>query len=849
MNAARLAAMLNDAISIDVESHKFQPGLLAPPVVCASVARVVDGKIVGQLIDRQTAIDVLLSMLKDHRVTIINVNVAIDMLLIAVDAARTRGLDLLPYIFAAYASGRVYDPALAEALHHIGLGCMGIDPRTGVKFSDKGYSLDLVHELVTGKINAKVNDKWRTSYALLGGWGDERDIPVSRWREVAGNEAVDYPIDDCRNPLEDALAQAGLIPNVGKHEFKGTSTCTRCGNRLTAGLNPMCTAISQRLNLHDLANQTYMAFCMLLGAAWGLTPDPIATAKLKYRVTKDLAQDSKPFIAAGIIRENGSCCEAVLKRLIATAYGADQPCKACANQFITKGRKNAKYQERLPPGRAINPDTGKPINCKACDGTGLHLVDAVPRSKSGEVSCKRDYLNESGDEFLMAYAEFGELDKVRDTYIPWIEASIREDLQLREDELTEAGLAACLARITFAQARGEMCVKPITLSPNALVETNRTSYRDKSQTQPRKGGVRNCIVPNEGFGMFSCDYTGIEMAAWAQICLWMFGKSDLADALNGKYTGGVTVNAHGKLGAQMCGMDYDAFMKLVKSGSQREKDFRQCAKWGNFGFMGGAGGRRLAIQIREQGEDTPHPTGPIVKHMPDGSVMRFYKGTRPCLLIGGADRCGAIMSRTDKKGEPAQAVCKRCIECCEWIRESWLTTWSEAKPFFDKAKEGRERGYQVHPTSKRLRGGVGYTDWCNGWFQELAACGGKAGYCAVVREQYDTTYIPPDADAMYALLGINHNMHARFCVPDRSILLNNARNLAFLHDEQFGVGRIEVLPEIAERVCVVMTREMKVVIPDVKVEVEPTIMDRWYKEAAMVRDANGRLVIWQPKGK
>lgn len=831
MNTTRLAAMLTDAVSFDVESHKFQPGLSAPPVVCMATAHVVDGKIVGALYDRQQAVDVLLELLKSNK-TLVNVNIAFDMLVIAVDAARLRGLDLRPYIFDAYTSGRVYDPAIAESLHHIGLGCLGVDPRTGRKFSDRGYSLGVVHELVTGRANAKVNDKWRTSYGLLGGWGDERDIPIAKWREVAGHEAVEYPIDDTCNALEDALAQAGLIPNIGRHDFIN-GQCQRCKLNLVAGMNPVCTAITRRMNMHDIANQTYTAFCMLLGAAWGVRPDPITVATLRYRVHKDLAVDILPFEAAGISWKDPAgkwhTREAVLKKLVAQAYGASGSCGTCGRDQIFKGRKNAKHAETAPPGKVINKNGNGWNNCKVCDGTGLLLIDTVPRSDSGEVSCKRDYLNESGDEFLMAFAEFGELDKVRETYIPWMEEAIRPDCRLTDDQLTESGLEECLTRIRAALASGEQIVKPITLSPNVLLETNRCSDRSKIQTLPRKGGVRNCFVPDDGFGYYSCDYTGIELATWAQICIWMLGKSDMADALNGKHTGGVPLNAHGKLGAIMCGMDYFEFMKLVKSGSQREKDFRQCAKWGNFGFMGGAGGRRLAIQIREQGEDTPHPDGPIAKTMRDGSIMRFYKGTRPCLLIGGKSRCGIVMSRVDKKGEPAQAVCAACIECCEWIRENWFKAWSEAKAYFERCKEIGKRGFQIHPTSQRVRGGIGFTDGANGFFQELAACGAKAAHNLVAREQHDSSYVTHDTG-------------------ERSILFNNSRNLALLHDELFGIGRLEVLPEVAERVCVAMKWEMKKQVPDVNVDVEPTIMDRWYKEAAMVRDSGGRLVIWQPKG-
>ena len=299
MNTQRLANMLDTAIAFDTETHKIQPGLVAPPLVCASVARweAATHRARGALLDREQARSVFLELLKNYGFTIVGANIAFDMIVMAVDFGK-RGIDIIPDIFAAYEAGRVFDVQLAEALHGIALGLLGKDPRTGKKLADPitkkpgRYSLAVVSDLVLGRKGAKANDRFRQSYALL------EDIPHEAWP----TEAKEYPIDDAVNTLENGLAQAGRIENVGVHDWDEYQKCRKCGGRLITGTGPLCLSKVPRQNLHDLSTQCYTHFAMALGAAWGLTPDPIAVARLKYEATKDQAEDVKPFIAAGIIR-------------------------------------------------------------------------------------------------------------------------------------------------------------------------------------------------------------------------------------------------------------------------------------------------------------------------------------------------------------------------------------------------------------------------------------------------------------------------------------------------------------------------------------------------------------------
>lgn len=39
---------------------------------------------------------------------------------------------------------------------------------------------------------------------------------------------------------------------------------------------------------------------------------------------------------------------------------------------------------------------------------------------------------------------------------------------------------------------------------------------------------------------------------------------------------------------------------------------------------------------------------------------------------------------------------------------------------------------------------------------------------------------------------------------------------------------------------------MATVVEHVKIKAEPMLMRRWYKEAKLLRDENGRMQIWEP---
>lgn len=855
MRTDRLAGMLKNAIAFDCETHLIQPGLLAPPLVCASVATWdprefnagtdddpiwnYAGRPMGQLLDADAARAWFVHLLESDETTIVGANIAFDMLVMAADLAR-RGTDVMPLMMRAYEAGRVFDLQIAEALHHVSTGHLGKDPRTSsdprqaspLKDPETGkqgrYSLAIVTDLVLGRGNAKANDRFRQSYALLEG------VPLVDWPA----EARIYPVDDACNTLEVALAQAGHLARPAPHRWPARGgNCLECGIAVQlSGMPPCRPRAHANANLGNLDAQVFAALAMHLGAAWGFRVDPEAVDALERRVVAVRATELQGFLDAGLLKykrepnHNLSATEttvaraivgtgkvkpaatiaeastrtgldeatvretvaalagrgvlvpskstSTIKRRVAIAYGCTTPCRGCAGS-----------------GKVPSTKTQNLVACLECGGTGLDLSTApVPRTETEGVGTGRDTLTESGDEKLIDFAAFSEEAKILETYVPFLRRGLDESGRPR----------------------------PITLRPNVLLDTGRASYSDVVQQLPRGGGVRECIVARPGYVLCSCDYGGLELVTHAQSCLWLVGRSKLAEALNRE------LKVHDALGATMIGENYEAFVAKVKAGDKHAKNVRQAAKPANFGFPGGMGPAKLVLAQRKQGPDTTGPDG------------RVYKGLRFCVLIGGEAECG-VRKVTEWKRQAITPTCLRCIECADDIRSKWLLQWPENDQYFDIVKGVVDNGQQIRLAdgsivnlepgqamqhrSGRIRGGLERNACANGFFQGLAADGAKLALCRVAQEQYDHTYRMADG---------------------RRSPLFGTRTILFAHDELVVEMRDDVAHEAASRLSDVMVESMRVYTPDVRVEAPPALMRRWFKSAEPTYK-DGILIPWEPK--
>ncbi len=167
----------------------------------------------------------------------------------------------------------------------------------------------------------------------------------------------------------------------------------------------------------------------------------------------------------------------------------------------------------------------------------------LPRSPKGGISLSGEFLEDSRDPLLIAYADYSSTLKKLRTDIPLLRRGA----------------------VNRIHTHFEVCQ-----------ETGRTgSSGPNIQNFDRKSGIRECFVPEPGYVYAMADYGKGELCTWAQVCLWLFGKSRMAEVLN---AGG---DPHATVARTIAGADYT-------------DDHRQVGKVVDFGCPGGMGVKRLA---------------------------------------------------------------------------------------------------------------------------------------------------------------------------------------------------------------------------------------------------------------
>jgi DNA polymerase-1 len=383
-------------VALDTETHLFQPGLMAPRLVCSSYAIQdvweKDGGLIpcGEVTAYvqpgiPSTIAKVRDLLNDPQVTLCLANAAYDMVvLMAADPS------LIPLIFKAYQEDRIFDVLIGASLIAIHQGNLGYHPRT--KKPIKRYSLSLVTDIYLGRDDAKKNDSWRLRYGELDG------VPLEKWPA----EARQYPLDDAQNTLEVALAQ------------------------LETG-DP---------NLSNMGAQTRAALALHLSSVWGIRTDAKTVAGVEAEVDKQLAANYQKFMDVGLIEHTGKTNTNKLKTLMAKCYGASGPCPKCKGSGKVRSTAGTAKTKSLIICRA--KDGG-------CDGTGLDLsaCSAMPLTATGGIQADRDGLAECGDDLLESFAKVSETRKLKDTYLPWLKLGTQWPIN------TNANVLLATGRVSF----------------------------------------------------------------------------------------------------------------------------------------------------------------------------------------------------------------------------------------------------------------------------------------------------------------------------------------------------------------------------------------------------------------
>lgn len=170
-------------IGYDTETHLIQPGLLAPPLVVASVCPKVENG--GYLQLRDEAVDFFEAMLDQPTVHLVIHNAAFDLGVLCEAHYRKHGNDrMLRKVFTAVRAGRIHCTRIRDMMLHNAAVGLSDDNGPAIAF----HLSDLVQRRLGLDITADKtgDDVWRLRYDELD------DKPLAEWPA----EAKRYAIDD-----------------------------------------------------------------------------------------------------------------------------------------------------------------------------------------------------------------------------------------------------------------------------------------------------------------------------------------------------------------------------------------------------------------------------------------------------------------------------------------------------------------------------------------------------------------------------------------------------------------------------------------------------------------------------
>jgi len=398
--------------------------------------------------------------------------------------------------------------------------------------------------------------------------------------------------------------------------------------------------------------QVRAAWALHLISVWGIRTDAASVDALETVLLKEQARLRKRVIQAGILvpkrvpEDEAEFHEEVVKRRKATKKDL-QPALDGSTPEIEYEDGVAYVVTRATVAMRWSKDSKK-LEAYTQRYLSRRGKD-VKLTATGRVSTAKGTLKDSGSFLLDLVADGGAVDKVIGTYLP----ALKDGKE-----------------------------RPINAKFNVLVNTGRSSCEKPNlQQMPsgrKVGGTRECFVPRDGFVYVSVDYDTLELRALAQVCLVLFGKSEMAGAINADR------DLHSQVGATMLGMTYEDVEKGKKQKGSKAKTARDAAKAFNFGAPGGLGAASLVTFARTN--------------------------------------YGVILTEDQAREMKAQ----------------WLKAWPEMHRYFAWINQAVGLGEAVlrHPITGFVRGDVGYTDGCNHLFQHLAAQGAKRALFQAAREAY-----------------------------------------------------------------------------------------------------------------
>ena len=356
-----------------------------------------------------------------------------------------------------------------------------------------------------------------------------------------------------------------------------------------------------------------------------------------------------------------------------------------------------------------------------------------------------------------------------------------------------------------------------------LKRTGRTSCRSPNLQQlPRDGRFREMIVAPPGHWLLQIDYSVLELRTLAQICLRRYKRSVLADLFRRG------VDPHRYTAALLLGKPLEHFQQLPAT---EQKQHRQRAKAVNFGVPGGLGAaslvsyakqsygvemtfeearqfrKRLITEVYPELEaylqDQPHEALVTTLKCPPAAARQAFPSPRQ---VNVASRIVSGCTESPGGGEYKQDLMDHVWHVLQQLnRNEDLRADIEARR---ASLELARRIFWEHALtiSGRLRGHVGFSQRMNTPFQSLAADGNKLALFRLLRNGFQV---------------------CRFVHDEMLVLIPDGT------DYDAAVARVQQI----------LSEAMQVFIPDIPIETECLLADRWYKDVdQQPKDGQGRIV-------
>lgn len=335
---------------------------------------------------------------------------------------------------------------------------------------------------------------------------------------------------------------------------------------------------------------------------------------------------------------------------------------AACLKFIEQTKIEIERAKTLLQQKGLVDETGKKkmkLAREYMEKTCNSLAIPISKTEKGSTCLDAEACRDTGDEVLKAYATY-----------------------------TSSSTLMKKAETLLKGSQGT----PLQTSFETLLETGRTSSRapmppmvgDNLQNIRTAEGMREVFIPRPGYVFCSIDFDMAELRTVAQICIWLFGYSKLAEALNsGK-------DVHSMLGANLMRVSYEEMVANKKIGLYKKN--RDFGKMGNFMLWGG-GGVKTFVETVNKTAKTP-----------------------------------------DQRIDEAVGY---------QIKNAWKNTWTESVDYFKWVSQMTEQNAAYKSfISGRVRANINYTTWANNGFQSLAADAAKAGLLPLAKECYSVPTSP-----------------------------------------------------------------------------------------------------------